>query len=61
MQKEVFTKLEKLQESLKAKFNVEEAIKQLPHELKLKKAQLEKIRSDFEELDSTVQNYRKRV
>ncbi|MGD1816026.1 MAG: zinc ribbon domain-containing protein [Pleomorphochaeta sp.] len=59
MQKEVFTKLEKLQESLKAKFNVEEAIKQLPHELKLKKAQLEKIRSDFEELDSTVQTIEK--
>ncbi len=55
MQKEVFTKLEKLQESLIAKFNVEEEIKKLPHELKIKKANLDKIRSDFEELNSNVE------
>ncbi|MDC7243397.1 MAG: zinc ribbon domain-containing protein [Pleomorphochaeta sp.] len=59
MQKEVFTKLETLQESLKAKFHVEDEIKQLPHELKLKKAHLEKIRSDFEELNSNVETIEK--
>ncbi len=59
MQKEVFTKLEKLQDSLKAKFHVEEEIKQLPHELKIKKAQLDKLRSDFEELNLNVQTVEK--
>ncbi|MDC7243877.1 MAG: C4-type zinc ribbon domain-containing protein [Sphaerochaetaceae bacterium] len=59
MQKEVFTKLAKLQDSLKAKFRVEEEIKQLPHDLKIKKVQLEKIKSDFEELNLNVQTIEK--
>ena len=54
MQKEVFTKLAKLQDSLKAKFRVEDEIKQLPYELKLKKAKLAKIKRDFEELNLSV-------
>jgi len=59
MQKEVFTKLETLQESLIAKFRVEEEIKQLPHELKLKKANLGKIKGEFEELNSNVNTIEK--
>lgn len=59
MQKEVFTKLEKLQASLKAKFKVEEEIRQLPHDLKLKKAHLDVLRSDFQELNSNVETIEK--
>lgn len=59
MQKEVFTKLARLQDSLKAKFRVEEEIKQLPYDLKIKKSLLDKVSSDFEKLSLNVKNIEK--
>ncbi|MGH4039238.1 MAG: zinc ribbon domain-containing protein [Sphaerochaeta sp.] len=59
MQKEVFTKLTKLQDSLKAKFQVEDEIKTLPQELKQKQEKLELIKSEYNDLYVNVQTFDK--
>lgn len=59
MQKEVFTKLTKLQDSLKAKFRVEEEIKSLPQELKQKQEKLDLIKSEYNELYVEIQTFDK--
>jgi hypothetical protein len=59
MQKEVFTKLTKLQDSLKAKFQVEDEIKTLPQDLKQKQEKLDIIKSQYNDLYVNVQTFDK--